>query len=1017
MADSSAAASEPDFAALLMDEAELERLLSVASEVDRGGILNEAGQQRCFEFDQTHQPEHLERAVAYYERSVKILATNPPQAAVPQFGLAGAYLKRFKAFNDPSDLDAAIGLYESILDISDCAAYLHCQCLSNLCIAVRRRRTGGDGDSTSYSQQAVEYGTRALTLLQENHPFRSIVLLNLSIAFIEAPSLEDFDMGVSIGKQALDLLQDKDPPHFVKLASRLGLALMLRSMDPNLLSNENSLDDSIDMYRRALEQSSNSTDPTRQQLLRRLSGVLYQRFKQSLAAQDSQLFSACLHDLDAARENLTLSLETDGQFSEYHYAFGCLWQQRFLLTEELGDINKAVLSFQTALTKSGSHNRGKVLHGLATALTYKFCRERRQEHLDYAIELLQKASRLLKADHSQYSSCVANLCAIALLRYLLRYSSDDLDLVIKKGEPVAEFLSGALRGRLLTTLCSAYLQRSNRKRSLSGNTWIRTPRDLAATRDLHTAIEKGELAVQLLPAGECRAHGEAVLAEAFNALHITTQEGDSTGNIVSVMEFQNQMSSGGKSRLVLDGYDYLTGADGELTDRWREIFGMCGHIGIEVSAIPSAAELPPWLEDYQNKLIVGGMTRSHPASRPRRSLPHTLRLADIDISATLLMEAIQEYMEKRAKQIKFFLDIQEPDITHLGSSTCLQTLTSYRLNHTGTHCFAIAMLIKDRYELTRDPVNLDFAINMFEKASSPGAADPNYPLVLRHWGEVLHSRFEERELNRGKSNGEIDFTDINNAITMIDKGVEALPSHGEAFIRADYLKALSDALIGRFEVSLWPDIFGSEALAWMQKTEWDVSMQNYLGYGMEIPRYKDDKEKARKDICRAIDLLQQAAQLVGSDAELAPSYSLHLARALRRRHRLTKSNDDIKEAIRLLELAATATAAPLTCRVQAADEGVGLLLESGNKIGASTLASHGIELLRRLASRPQTPGDGKKMLSFFRGMTACAVSLSVAYQEDPFLAIRNFEIGRGILSGDFQRQVAKIGGHTHTVGA
>lgn len=96
--------------------------------------------------------------------------------------------------------------------------------------------------------------------------------------------------------------------------------------------------------------------------------------------------------------------------------------------------------------------------------------------------------------------------------------------MINKGELADEFLSGALRGRLLTTLCSAYLQRFNRARPLSGNTWVRTPGDLAATRDLHSAIEKGKLAVQLLPAGDFRAHGEAVLEEALNALHVATQE-------------------------------------------------------------------------------------------------------------------------------------------------------------------------------------------------------------------------------------------------------------------------------------------------------------------------------------------------------------------------------------------------------------------------------------------------------------------------------------------------------------
>lgn len=167
----------------------------MVSEVDRSGILREAGQRRCFEFDQTHQIEYFERAVAYFERSVQILATNPPQAAVSQFELAGVHLKRFEVFNEPPHLEIAISLYKSILDIPDCSAKLHCQCLSNLCSVVLQRRAGDDGGSTSYSQQAVENGARALTLPQENDPLRSIVLFNLSVAFLKGSSLEDFDMG------------------------------------------------------------------------------------------------------------------------------------------------------------------------------------------------------------------------------------------------------------------------------------------------------------------------------------------------------------------------------------------------------------------------------------------------------------------------------------------------------------------------------------------------------------------------------------------------------------------------------------------------------------------------------------------------------------------------------------------------------------------------------------------------------------------------------------------------------
>jgi len=48
----------------------------------------------------------------------------------------------------------------------------------------------------------------------------------------------------------------------------------------------------------------------------------------------------------------------------------------------------------------------------------------------------------------------------------------------------------------------------------------------------------------------------------------------------------------GKSRLVLDGYDYLTEADGELTDTWK-IFGICESITMDGGAIPSACGLPP----------------------------------------------------------------------------------------------------------------------------------------------------------------------------------------------------------------------------------------------------------------------------------------------------------------------------------------------------------------------------------------------------------------------------------------
>ncbi|RYP74374.1 hypothetical protein DL771_003041 [Monosporascus sp. 5C6A] len=538
----------------------------------------------------------INNEIADLERAVEL--AHPPDDGLPLLEMATSLSLRFHNLGDPCDLNRAIKTYQKLLPtvVKDASTIkLRVACLVNLFNTARWRHDMKGSNAAADLQLAIESGQQALNLLPTADPVRPIFLLALSRAYLRQPTRECIDNAIRVGEEALRLQIDYRSIH-VQHLSDLGLAHVLRYMS-SPTDHEYDLDIAISMYEQAVGRSELG-DTERVELLRRSAWELHERFK-----SPSRL-EAGVKDLDGALRALALridsnkpvpdgTLESSTELSLGHFTTGSLWQERFLLTEELGDINTAITSLRTAATFDNS-NTGVVLFSLATALTCRFVSMQNLEDLDDAIEILQRSSQLLDKDSHQYGLCLDKLCGIAQLRYQIRFSSDDVDLAVNSGEQAAQLLSGDdnAHGLALAKLCGAYLARFERGKNTTKTKSIKGKEVSQPLNEVNRAIEFAERAAQLISGDmvHSRAQCRAILSEAYEARRQATQS--------DTDDFESARSADSERTKHHWLVGYLDKADEETKQIWKQLES------VTINDVYRGEPPPTWLlQEFSEKIV------------------------------------------------------------------------------------------------------------------------------------------------------------------------------------------------------------------------------------------------------------------------------------------------------------------------------------------------------------------------------------------------------------------------------
>jgi hypothetical protein len=154
---------------------------------------------------------------------------------------------------------------------------------------------------------------------------------------------------------------------------------------------------------------------------------------------------------------------------------------------------------------------------------------------------------------------------------------------------------------------------------------------------------------------------------------------------------------------------------------------------------------------------------------------------------------------------------------------------------------------------------------------------------------------------------------------------------------------------------------------------------------------------SRKDIDMAIVKGQEAVDVTPLGHSQLAIRQNNLASELKHRYELTGSNDDFKNAIKYFVAAANDSSAPPLTRILAASSAARLLLNS-DQLQAKSLLESAVNLFPAVCPRTLMRQDQQYNLAKCNGITALAVSLSIACGEEPYEALRISESGRCVLA-------------------
>ncbi|MFI6732480.1 CHAT domain-containing protein [Nonomuraea sp. NPDC050451] len=356
--------------------------------------------------------------------------------------------------------------------------------------------------------------------------------------------------------------------------------------------------------------------------------------------------------------------------------------------------------------------------------------------------------------------------------------------------------------------------------------------------------------------------------------------------------------------------------------------------------------------------------------------------------------------------------------------------------------FALANLggmLTLRFERTRTRAHVDAAVDRLREAVAATPADNQYlPGRLANLGNALHSRHDltgaledlEEAVRRQREALELtsaddpdlverltnlgsallsrhqrldDQEDLDRAITCFRQAVEVTPP-GHAH-RMTYLSNLGGALYDRFRL-LGEHGDLEEADHWLQEAV-EATPEGHSGRGSYLTNRGVVQHQLflttsdPQALEQAVDIHRQALALLPENHPVQMICLRNLADALRSRHELTGSRDDLGEAIGHLRTVAASDLATPSERVMTGRLAGTMAVETNPGLAARLLAN-AVRLLHETVPRELVRGDQQHALSGHSGLTQDAVALALRDEADPdapSLALGLLEAGRAVLLG------------------
>jgi CHAT domain-containing protein/tetratricopeptide (TPR) repeat protein len=459
--------------------------------------LNEAARSLREEYETSEDPDDLDQAIKLLEQAVEIAPEDSIDNRHHYADLGEAYSQRFRS---PEDNDRAIGCFERALTFYPDDRPGKADTLNQLGRALTYRFSlSGDGVDIS---RAVETLEKSLAL---NQPDTSeevqvmVALVNaLNLRYIAETNIEDLnssadllrvgltresanrlvrgdlmsalstvfrlrylrlrrrfdlDEAVRMGVAALELLKHMDDRSQALVS--LGAALYERSL---IDRGEIDLEAAIEHLREAQELTPPGT-PKSAEICNALGTFLYENGLRTgdstLVREATELYSTALEETPAGSPMLA------GFWSNLGNAYRALYRQQ----GSLDDLEDAMTSYENAVELvSGGPFGAQAALNYATALGDKFTTTGEVEHLDTALEWLEKASQSGPAAADEWL-ILSETGVVRSRRFEALGSVEDLELAVELGRRAATSVeeTGARRALVWANLAGSLKRRYQRR--------------------------------------------------------------------------------------------------------------------------------------------------------------------------------------------------------------------------------------------------------------------------------------------------------------------------------------------------------------------------------------------------------------------------------------------------------------------------------------------------------------------------------------------------------------------------
>lgn len=334
--------------------------------------------------------------------------------------------------------------------------------------------------------------------------------------------------------------------------------------------------------------------------------------------------------------------------------------------------------------------------------------------------------------------------------------------------------------------------------------------------------------------------------------------------------------------------------------------------------------------------------------------------------------------------------------------------------------------------------DIDESIRLLEEAAEMTSKNPlNHALILANLGNACNWRYQRT--------GSMD--DLNRAIEVKERASSIIsqtnPQRGtilsnlalafrERYVRQKSVKDLLTSLIladdaikcvprdhpqrGKYcnnMAMLWENVFDitkstdklnraiamyNAALSCTSANHPDRSqIRSNLGASLLL-QFQQAKSTVTEDLDVAITMLEEALSLRPKNDPYTVLSLMHLAKALSYRFEQRRSQNDLERALEILEASISLTASAPLIRLRAITQMLPFLIGIQDKNRACKILRSAVQLLPAVSPRALTRSDQQFNIAEFTDITSHAVSLSLACDDDPFIALQLLELGKGVLA-------------------